>query len=123
MTYIIGGPPNGLRTCRGCGCDDDHACITDDGPCAWALLDVDSPTPIPTTLSRRYSSLTVYTKNSISKNKINIPLNGPRLLSSRPLHRQPCGSFDRPGASEFARLVPSWEAKNWPKNWPASHRL
>jgi hypothetical protein len=26
-------------TCRGCGCDDDHACITKSGPCAWTLLD------------------------------------------------------------------------------------
>lgn len=23
------------RVCRGCGCTDDCACITDDGPCAW----------------------------------------------------------------------------------------
>lgn len=33
-----------VRTCRGCGCDDNHACITDDGPCAWVLLDIGTPT-------------------------------------------------------------------------------
>jgi hypothetical protein len=38
----------GRRTCRGCGCDDDHACITDTGPCAWVLLDVDGPTGVCT---------------------------------------------------------------------------
>lgn len=45
MTLIWPGM-NGLRICRGCGCDDDHACITDNGPCAWVLLDIDSPTGI-----------------------------------------------------------------------------
>ncbi len=39
MALIIGGRPSGLRMCRGCGCDDNHACVTDDGPCAWVLLD------------------------------------------------------------------------------------
>ncbi len=24
-----------LRICRVCGCDDAHACMTDDGPCFW----------------------------------------------------------------------------------------
>lgn len=28
-----------LRTCRGCGCDDNHACQTEDGPCSWAVQD------------------------------------------------------------------------------------
>lgn len=32
-----------LRTCRGCGCDDDHAC---DGGCSWVLLDIDAPTGV-----------------------------------------------------------------------------
>ena len=35
-----------VRTCRGCGCDDHHACITAEGPCAWVLLDVETPTGI-----------------------------------------------------------------------------
>lgn len=35
-----------VRLCRGCGCDDDHACITEHGPCAWVLLDIDTPTGI-----------------------------------------------------------------------------
>jgi hypothetical protein len=46
MTRIFGGRPGGLRMCRRCGCDDDHACITDDGPCAWVLLDVETPTGV-----------------------------------------------------------------------------
>lgn len=37
-----------LRTCRGCGCDDDHACVTEQGPCAWFLLDVALPSGICT---------------------------------------------------------------------------
>jgi len=37
-----------LRICRGCGCDDNHACITDDGPCAWALIDLVTPTGVCT---------------------------------------------------------------------------
>lgn len=37
-----------LRTCRGCGRDDDHACITVDGPCGWALLDIETPSGICT---------------------------------------------------------------------------
>jgi hypothetical protein len=32
--------------CRGCGCDDDHACVTREGPCAWVLLDIDMPTGV-----------------------------------------------------------------------------
>ena len=35
-----------LRTCRGCGCDDDHACLTSDGPCSWVLLDISQPTGV-----------------------------------------------------------------------------
>lgn len=31
----------GQRTCRGCGCTDNNACMTDDGPCSWVLMDVD----------------------------------------------------------------------------------
>jgi hypothetical protein len=37
---ILFGRPRARITCRGCGCDDDHACITPAGPCAWILLDV-----------------------------------------------------------------------------------
>jgi len=44
-------------------------------PVRAGLVDVDTPTPAP--LQRRYSSLTVYKKNTILQNKINIPLNGP----------------------------------------------
>ena len=36
----------GWRTCRGCGCDDNHACVTAAGPCAWVLLDVETPTGV-----------------------------------------------------------------------------
>jgi hypothetical protein len=39
MTVIIGR--KNLRTCRGCGCDDDHACETETGPCSWTLLDLE----------------------------------------------------------------------------------
>ena len=53
MTVIIGGRPDGSRFCRGCGCDDDHACVTDDGPCAWALLDVMMPTGVCTACADR----------------------------------------------------------------------
>jgi hypothetical protein len=33
-------------TCRGCGCDDDHACTTITGPCTLVLLEIDMPTGI-----------------------------------------------------------------------------
>lgn len=32
-----------IRVCRGCGCDDNHACL---GGCAWVLLDVKTPTGV-----------------------------------------------------------------------------
>lgn len=51
-------------------------------PVRAGVLDVD--TPAPPALSRRYSSLSVYKKNAIPKNRIDIPLNGPRLLRSAP---------------------------------------
>jgi len=35
-----------IRTCRGCGCDDNHACVTELGACCWVLLDVETPTGI-----------------------------------------------------------------------------
>ena len=28
------------RACRVCGCTQDHACVTDDGPCAWVEADL-----------------------------------------------------------------------------------
>jgi hypothetical protein len=28
------------RTCRVCGCTDDRACVTDDGPCHWVAPDL-----------------------------------------------------------------------------------
>ncbi|MGD0699413.1 MAG: MauE/DoxX family redox-associated membrane protein [Trebonia sp.] len=73
-------------------------------PVRAGVLDVDSPPSIPTTLSRRYSSLTVYTKNSIPKNKINIPSNGPRLLWSVPLERPAVSASHGLGAEELAEV-------------------
>ena len=36
-----------LIVCRGCSCDDNHACIDARGqPCSWVLLDVDTPTGV-----------------------------------------------------------------------------
>lgn len=35
-----------LRTCRACGCDDQHACFTEDGACSWVLLDIETPTGV-----------------------------------------------------------------------------
>jgi hypothetical protein len=35
-----------LRVCRGCGCDDKHACVTDAGPCCWTLMDITTPTGV-----------------------------------------------------------------------------
>jgi hypothetical protein len=62
-------------------------------PVRAGVLDVH--TPAPPALSRRYSSLTVYKKNSILMNKINIPSNGPRLLWS--------GPRDQPGVADGER--------------------
>jgi hypothetical protein len=53
------------------------------------------PTPAPPALSRRYSSLTVYKKNSILMNKINIPSNEPRLLWSGPRDHPGVAGGDR----------------------------
>jgi hypothetical protein len=50
MTIIFGGRPNGLRMCRGCGCDDNPACVDARGnACAWVLLDftIDVAGPAP----------------------------------------------------------------------------
>lgn len=44
MTYFLGKSPE--RMCRGCGCTDSRACITDAGPCSWALVDVETATGI-----------------------------------------------------------------------------
>jgi hypothetical protein len=35
-----------LRTCRGCGCSDNDACITDAGPCCWIAMDIAWPTGV-----------------------------------------------------------------------------
>jgi len=64
-------------------------------PVRAGVLDV--PTPAPPALSRRYSSLTVYKKNSILMNKINIPSNEPRLLWS--------GPRDHPGVAGGERKI------------------
>jgi hypothetical protein len=45
-------------------------------PIRAGVVDIDLRRPIP--LPSRYSSLTVYKKNAIQKNKIDIPSNGPR---------------------------------------------
>lgn len=29
----------GIATCIGCGCTDTHACVGDDGPCHWLVVD------------------------------------------------------------------------------------
>ena len=29
-----------MRTCRVCGCDDEHACATIEGPCTWVEPDL-----------------------------------------------------------------------------------
>lgn len=35
------------RICRGCGCADDRACLTDGlGSCFWVLFDIASPSGI-----------------------------------------------------------------------------
>jgi hypothetical protein len=44
MSLIGFGKP--VCRCRGCGCDDNHACMTGDGPCRWVLLDLDAPTGV-----------------------------------------------------------------------------
>jgi hypothetical protein len=42
-----------MRTCRACGCDDDHACAGDATfgapPCYWVLLDIETPTGVCST--------------------------------------------------------------------------
>lgn len=30
-----------IATCIGCGCDDNHACQSDNGPCSWLVMDYD----------------------------------------------------------------------------------
>jgi hypothetical protein len=63
-------------------------------PVRAGVLEID--TPAPPALSRRYSSLTVYKKNTIPMNKINIPLNGQRLLRSGPSNRPGAMASQRP---------------------------
>jgi hypothetical protein len=40
MTHILGQRKGPVFVCRGCGCDDDHACS---GGCEWVLLDIPEP--------------------------------------------------------------------------------
>lgn len=40
------GPDPDVITCRGCGCDDDHACVTAEGPCEWVVLDIEMATGV-----------------------------------------------------------------------------
>jgi hypothetical protein len=44
LTFIIGRrvQPQ-VFVCRGCGCDDNHAC---EGGCSWVLLDIDQTTGV-----------------------------------------------------------------------------
>jgi len=44
--FLIGLNADSVRTCRGCGCDDNHACEGDDGPCRWVLYDLTAPTGV-----------------------------------------------------------------------------
>lgn len=30
-----------IATCFLCGCDDNHACVTEEGPCSWKYVDYD----------------------------------------------------------------------------------
>lgn len=46
LAAIIARSKTTARTCRGCGCTDDHAC---QGGCHWVLLDVNSPTGVCST--------------------------------------------------------------------------
>jgi hypothetical protein len=48
------GFPAPVITCRGCDCDDNHACITGDGPCHWVLLDIETPTGICSSCAELY---------------------------------------------------------------------
>jgi hypothetical protein len=75
-------------------------------PIRAGVLDVDPPAPLA--FSRRYSSLSVYKKNPIPMNKINIPSNGPRLLCSGPSHRCPSA---RPDSAPYT----GWDRRNLPK--------
>jgi Methylamine utilisation protein MauE len=71
-------------------------------PVRAGVLEVD--TPAPPALARRYSSLTVYKKNPISMNRINITSNGPRLLWSGPLGRSAAKASRRLEAGEIRRV-------------------
>jgi hypothetical protein len=42
MTHILGKKSE--RMCRGCGCTENDACVTEDGPCSWLLFDIETPT-------------------------------------------------------------------------------
>lgn len=58
MMFPIAQRSGAVHTCRGCGCDDNHACVmetrvtgaggslTHQQPCWWVLIDVDTPTGV-----------------------------------------------------------------------------
>jgi hypothetical protein len=48
-----------IRTCRGCGCDDSRACLTDEGPCSWFMVDVGQPTGICTVCAERLGLMVI----------------------------------------------------------------
>lgn len=37
----ISGVHMALASCIGCGCTDRHACVGDEGPCSWIVVDYD----------------------------------------------------------------------------------
>jgi hypothetical protein len=52
MTLLFA--PADLITCRGCRCDDDHACVMPDGsPCSWVLFDIEPPTGVCSACAER----------------------------------------------------------------------
>jgi hypothetical protein len=44
-----------VTVCRGCGCDDDRACIDPrtGAPCSWALQDIAEPSGVCSTCAER----------------------------------------------------------------------
>lgn len=54
MSLLLDKLAASVTVCRGCGCDDNHACVDGAGqPCSWALLDIETASGVCSSCAAR----------------------------------------------------------------------